>query len=540
VRAAVASSSVAPPPSTEPWVKDLSQKGRVLQVASLPESVLHDREKGLKLQRLAALRAEAERHITAEEQLHAIRAQAYADLQKQAAELREQAAVRENRIYKQYLHQTRSQQEAFRKAEDQLTHILREQGGQVHNNFGALERADAGAVGRGRRFKVDWSHAPRVVRLRFDLLRAVKNKLPRGRYVVMATLYDRLGGHPLRWSRLDTALDDVDQREKEVASAEGEEDNLLAGGLKRADASGHLRPRWTGCTPFPRRHGGKFSSLELSFAQKQNRVFLVLPSQKEARPSMCVVFELIQVGAGTARRRLCVSYAGTARPSRQCRGRRSKTDRVVGWGAFPAFSATKDWDAIQGKFRVPLLRGELDGTVDKFERIEQRSACCASLRAVVVVTVAITDVCAVAENLDTWLCNMYFDVRHLPRYMEVRPACTRSAPLCCAVLCCAVLCCVADLKPVLLACSPRAQGMKEYEVEVAFSSKLLHLASRDDENGAQSDSDESGDEDAEKAPAPFRVEVHSDDRKEKAQTALLLSTAMPMGCVTGRASARVR
>lgn len=46
-------------------------------------------------------------------------------------------------------------------------------------------------------------YAPRLCRIRVDMLRAVKNKLPRGRYAMMATIYDRLGGVPLRWSQLN-------------------------------------------------------------------------------------------------------------------------------------------------------------------------------------------------------------------------------------------------------------------------------------------------------------------------------------------------
>ena len=78
----------------------------------------------------------------------------------------------------------------------------------MKQHFGELHDADDmyGAV-KGRRYQVDWSLAPRVVRIRIDLLRAIKNKLPRGRYVVMATLYDRLGGHPLRWSQLQVTIE---------------------------------------------------------------------------------------------------------------------------------------------------------------------------------------------------------------------------------------------------------------------------------------------------------------------------------------------
>jgi hypothetical protein len=43
-----------------------------------------------------------------------------------------------------------------------------------------------------------WSDVPSVIRISFHRLRAVKNKLPPGKYFVMATLFDRVGGHPLQ------------------------------------------------------------------------------------------------------------------------------------------------------------------------------------------------------------------------------------------------------------------------------------------------------------------------------------------------------
>lgn len=39
------------------------------------------------------------------------------------------------------------------------------------------------------------------LQVRVHFLRAVKSKLPEGRYVVMASLFDSLGGPPLHWTR---------------------------------------------------------------------------------------------------------------------------------------------------------------------------------------------------------------------------------------------------------------------------------------------------------------------------------------------------
>jgi hypothetical protein len=100
-----------------------------------------------------------------------------------------------------------------------------------------------------------------------------------------------------------------------------------------------------------------------------------------------------------------------------------QTDRVVGWGAFPL--STARFSLIEGSFRVPLLRGLVDKRLSKYEHIEQ----------------------IVSSDLDQWLCNLYFDVRHLPRFMDQQ---------------------------------------KEYTVEMNFSSKLLRLNRRVDSHGTHS------------------------------------------------------
>ena len=40
------------------------------------------------------------------------------------------------------------------------------------------------------------------MKYRLKCLRGVRDKLPRGRYVVMVSMYNRLGGNVLRWSNL--------------------------------------------------------------------------------------------------------------------------------------------------------------------------------------------------------------------------------------------------------------------------------------------------------------------------------------------------
>jgi hypothetical protein len=119
-----------------------------------------------------------------------------------------------------------------------------------------------------------------------------------------------------------------------------------------------------------------------------------------------------------------------------CRGQHSKTDRVVGWGTFPicapGSSTSSEAALISGQFKVPLLRGEVDSRICKFEQLER----------------------TYSDDLDQWLCNCYFDVQQLPRY---------------------------------------ADGEKEFAVELRDTSRRLQLSQRADEGGVESGDDDDPD-----------------------------------------------
>lgn len=61
-------------------------------------------------------------------------------------------------------------------------------------------------------------------------------------------------------------------------------------------------------------------------------------------------------------------------------------DYVVGWGIFPLINA--DFRLNEGKFKVPLLFGNVDPRIDKFDKIEM----------------------AMMEDLDKWVSNLYFEI----------------------------------------------------------------------------------------------------------------------------------
>ncbi|EDO30431.1 predicted protein, partial [Nematostella vectensis] len=259
---------------------------------------------------------------------------------------REEHIMQQDRLIQNRIHR------AFRRAEGQLLKALKARKGEVKTMYGDLMLADGQYGGsKGRRWKVDWNRTPQPIQIKLKCLRGVKDKLPAGRYVLMVSLYDRLGGHVLKWSSL-----------------KGQQ--------------------WGGAT-LPLHHDGDFFNIEIKIDQS---VFTVCPAKPDVRPGMILVFELFVL-----------------------RGSVTATDRVVGWGCFPICDG--EFNIVEGKYKAPFLRGDMDPSIDKHERIEE----------------------LLAQDLENWLCNMYFEVVKLPRYMA---------------------------------------GQKEYEVELQFSSGLVGYPAR--------------------------------------------------------------
>ncbi|PIK53786.1 hypothetical protein BSL78_09280 [Apostichopus japonicus] len=179
---------------------------------------------------------------------------------------REELNLQRERLLQNQLHHS------FKKSENQLKRALSLRKGEIKTMYGDLMMADGEYGGsKGRRWKVDWNKAPQPIQIKLKCLRGVKDKLPSGRYVLMLSLYDRLGGHVLRWSSL-----------------RGQE--------------------WGGAT-LPLNHDGNFFNVEMSIEQS---VFTVLPAKSQIRPGMVLLFELFLL-------------RGTLLP----------VDKVVSWGVFP-------------------------------------------------------------------------------------------------------------------------------------------------------------------------------------------------------------
>ena len=110
------------------------------------------------------------------------------------------------------------------------------------------------------------------INVHLELVRALKDKIPKGRYSVLVTLLDRIGGNPLNY-----------QEKKKVR------------GWKRVTK--------------PHLHGGQYYHNELRF---QETLKVLAPTEDEMRPSMVLLFEMFML-----------------------KSREFTQDQVLGWGVFP-------------------------------------------------------------------------------------------------------------------------------------------------------------------------------------------------------------
>ena len=179
-------------------------------------------------------------------------------LQREAQAIRARLAEQHRTARQLHRAEQHRLQLAFRQAEERLLSLLRRRQAEIEAYYGDLVISQGYFGGaRSRRWRLDWHHAPQPVQLRLGALRGPRDRLPAGRYVLTASLYDRLGGYRLRWSQL------------------------------RAQ-------EWRGAT-LPVTHEGSFTDLDLNFDQS---VFAVCPPQHSAPPGLALVLELYRLRRG--------------------------------------------------------------------------------------------------------------------------------------------------------------------------------------------------------------------------------------------------
>lgn len=338
-------------------------------VGSVPVEEVEQREQDVEHAKLERAALESEQYRQREARLAKQEAVARARLRREAQK-RHEALERDKLQQVQALQlRTRRLQYVFQQAENHLKDELRRQQAHVQQLYGNLESS---RVPQSRkRYRAEWALIPLTLKLRVQMLSAVKDKLPSGHYVLVATLYDRIGGHALHWSAWDPEVDATTKKKKK-SGATGTQTRLV-------------KPNFT--RPFF--HRGRFFNTELAVHQS---LYVVCPPERALRPGNVLIFELF---------RLAPACRQSHSNSRRTYQHQELPDQAVAWGVMPL--TTPESQCIRGKFKVPLLRGEMDPTMDKFRDIER----------------------LYERDLSSWLCNLYFVASHLEKRWP-RPRAGRS------------------------------------------------------------------------------------------------------------------
>ena len=201
--------------------------------------------------------------------------------------------------------------------------------------------------------KPDWSKFEQQVELRVISVRGLKNKVPRGEYVMLVSKWDKMAGAPMRWSTRS-----VESKPPPPCPLHSDTRNMT---VKR---SCEICRGWAGGT-MPSLHQGNSKDYELKF---DSRVFTFFPSERRIKPYMTLMFELVQLPK-----------------------KRSGQPKVVGWGALPCVDSR--FSVINGKFRFPLIRGAYTPDIAHHGEIVEY----------------------LYQDIENWLGNAYIDVFPHPR-----------------------------------------------------------------------------------------------------------------------------
>ena len=247
--------------------------------------------------------------------------------------------------------------------------------------------------------KPDWSSITNNMKISVNKIKGIKNKIPRGDYVVLVSKWDKLGGVPLQWFRsgntdkkhtpdMTCPIHGMFSPAAQAAAAKQKatgitETNEFWRDQRVKDAC-EICQGWAGGTPVTR-HEAKPKDYSMNF---DGSVVTFFPSQNEIKPYNALVFELVRLPPGALSGSVDPLAGGGAGL-----GTSSKTrPEVVGWGVMPIVDS--HFNLINGKFRFPMLRGPYVPRFGHFKTIQD----------------------AILDDLENWLGNVYIDVNPEPRY----------------------------------------------------------------------------------------------------------------------------
>lgn len=365
-------------------------------VGMVDENEVKEREKAIEHERIEYEAAEAELYVQRERRLAKAEKQARSHVHKEKQNMRKRLKEKEKARAAEMAARESVIHREWNKAERALRQRLHQEKATVRSKYGQLEPGRAGV----RKLSVNWNDLPQPMDIRIHQLRATKNKLPKGNYAILVTLFDKLGGSPLRWSQLTPGTGLPSNTVKGV--------NLFSGESREYEVGKSASTR-----PFA--HRGRFYDIDTEVGQS---VGIAVPPPSSLKPSHCLIFEVFILGTT-----------------------RYPVDRVVAWGALPAVDA--EFRPNRGKFKVPLIRNEIDYGVDQYIGIEK----------------------TISADLDNWLANMYVEIVLLPREVELSEVNRNN-------------------QNTDNSTTPgNTHKIREYDVEVAYTRELLQLSKTADYSG---------------------------------------------------------
>lgn len=319
--------------------------------SSLPSATVDERQRAQLLGLGVEQEDEEMQHMNDLEHIDVLKKRRMFELQRRATE---QRAI-QNRNIKQIALKASLTEELlgtyFQYTQQQLKLHLASRRAEVLQTLGEVRRFDRGDFDPE---KPDWNRFEQQVEINIQALRGVKDKLPKGEYMILISKWDKMAGDPMPWSYRNYA-----DRHAPPCPLHWETKDL------RVKSRCEVCQGWCGGT-MTVNHDGKATSYEMDFNSK---IFTFFPSQKTIKPYMTLMLELVKLPKN-----------------------RKGEPKIVGWGAMPCVDS--GFNIINGKFRFPILRGEYSPDFVHHRDIGK----------------------AISTDLENWLCNCYVDI--FPHHRE--------------------------------------------------------------------------------------------------------------------------
>lgn len=301
------------PPYIDEFLDEADRSALI--VGSYPIEEIKKQEMKLEEERLKEGQAVIERYRKREQNLANHVQNSKQEVMKEYITLRSHIIALEKQCSEQQEKRRNTLHEVFNYAENKMINKVRSQEGDVRDVYGEITLDNPNAA---RKFHAEYNHLPQPVHIKLLMMRAVKERLQAGRYLWLLTMYDRLGGHPMKWTTLGyTGIPHLKDNSNSNTSI------------------GATKPVW---------HNGKFYNTQLTFNQD---LFASCPSKNDARPSYCFILELFWLG-----------------------NKRSPVDKVVGWTVLPMVDS--NFEIVKGKYKLPVLKGEVNMHIDKYTSFENQ------------------------------------------------------------------------------------------------------------------------------------------------------------------------